>query len=160
MGRAGAGFSRRKNMIRAADKLKGELVLEVLKSSGQVRLALTGSSMLPSIWPGDIVEVRRQSVGEISPGDVVLCARRGGFSAHRVVEKVAGPERTVLITRGDALLAPDPPVAPEELLGRVTAILRGGRRLEPRLTRWRRLASWVFSHSETCTRLVLRLARR
>lgn len=146
-------------MMNTRSELKGELFLEVLRSTGQAKLALTGASMLPSIRPGDVVEVRRESVGEISPGDVVLCARQGGFFAHRVVEKRAGSERTVLITRGDALLAPDPPVAPEEVLGRVTAILRGGRRLELRLTPWRRLASWVLSHSEICTRLALRLAR-
>jgi hypothetical protein len=141
-------------------ELEGELFLEVLKSAGQARLAVTGTSMLPSIWPGDILEVHRQSVAEIVPGDVVLRERNGAFLAHRVVEKVDWPERTLLITRGDALRAPDRPIAPEELLGRVTAILRGGRRLEPRLTPWGRFASWVLSRSDLCTKLALRLARR
>ena len=138
--------------------LKGELFLEVLKSAGQAWLAVTGASMLPSIWPGDVLEVHRQAVSEISPGDVVLCERHGGFLAHRVVGKVGGPKGTLLITRGDALRAPDAPVSSEELLGGVTAILRGGRRLQPRLTRWRRVASWLFSHSDLCTRLALRIA--
>ncbi len=141
-------------------ELKGDLFLEVLKSSGQARLAVTGASMLPSIWPGDILEVRRQRVAEISPGDVVLFARHGAFAAHRVVQKVEGPERMLLITRGDALKSPDAPVWADEVLGRVTAILRRGRRLEPRLTRWGRLGSWVLSRSDLCTKLALRLARR
>lgn len=141
-------------------ELKGQLFLEILKSSGQAKLAVTGASMLCSIWPGDVLEVHRQGVAEISPGDVVLIARNGGFSAHRVVEKVVGAGRTLLITRGDALRAPDPPVSPEELLGRVTAILRGGRRLEPHLTRRGRLASWVMSRSDLCIKLALRVARR
>jgi len=147
-------------MKEARSEAKGQLFLETLRSSGRARLAVTGASMLPSIWPGDVVEVRRESLEEISRGDVVLCTRQGGFCAHRVVEKVAGPERTLLITRGDALPAPDPPVAPEELLGRVTAVLRGGHRVEPRLTRWGRLAAWIFRRSELCTRLALRLPRR
>jgi signal peptidase I len=137
-----------------------QLFLEVLQSSGQAKLAVTGSSMLCSIWPGDILEVHRQSMAEISPGEVVLFARHGGFSAHRVVEKVGGPERTLLITRGDHLSQPDSPVSPEELLGRVTAILRGGRRIEPRLTRWGRVASWILSRSDLCTWLALRLKGR
>jgi hypothetical protein len=141
-------------------ELKGELFLEILKSSGRAKLAVTGSSMLCSIWPGDILEVHRRSMAEISPGDVVLFARNGGFAAHRVVQKVEGPERTFLITRGDALRTPDSPVSPEELLGRVTAVLRGGRQLEPRLTSWNRVASWVLSRSDLCTRLVLLLNRR
>ena len=57
------------------NELKGELFRETLKAFGQARLAVTGTSMLPTIWPGDVVEVRRESVAEISAGDVVLCAR-------------------------------------------------------------------------------------
>jgi len=140
-------------------EVKGELFLEILYSTGQAMLAVTGASMLPAIWPGDVLEVHRQAASEISPGDVVLFTRRGGFAAHRVVEKVGGPERTLLVTRGDALRAPDAPVSPEELLGRVTAILRGGRRLEPRLTFWRWVAAWVFARSELCARIALRTKR-
>ena len=141
-------------------QLKSQLFLEILKSSGQAKLPVTGTSMLSSIWPGDILEVRRQNATEICPGEVVLFERDGRLLAHRVVEKVGGPERTLLITRGDGLRAPEPPVLPEEVLGRVTAIVRGGRRIEPRLTRWGRVASWVLSRSDLCTRLALRLRRR
>ena len=141
-------------------QLKGQLFLEILKSSGQARLAVTGSSMLSSIWPGDILEVRRQNTAEICPGEVVLFERDGRLLAHRVVEKMGGPERTLLVTRGDGLRASDWPVSPEELLGRVTAILRGGRRIKPCLTRWGRVASWMLSRSNLCTRLALRLKRQ
>ena len=146
--------------VEKCSELKGQLLLEILKSSGQAKLAVTGTSMLPSIWPGDVLEVHRQSMAEISPGDVVFVTRNGGFAAHRVVEKVCGEDRTLLITRGDALRPPDLPVSPEELLGRVTAILRGGRRLEPLLTPWGRAASWILSRSELCTKLALHVARR
>jgi hypothetical protein len=62
-------------------------------------------------------------------------------------------------TGGAAMRAPDAPVSPEELLGRVTAVLRGARRLRPRLTRRGRAASWILSRSELCTRIVLRTKR-
>ena len=141
-------------------ELKGELFLEVFKSTGQAKLAVTGTSMLPAIRPGDMLEVQRQSMEAILPGDVVLFTRHGGFAAHRVAEKAGEPDRPLLITRGDALHAPDAPVRPEELLGRVTAILRGGRRLAPRLTRWARVASWFLARSEFCARVARRLSRR
>lgn len=147
-------------MVDKRSELKGQLFLEILKSSGQAKLAVTGSSMLSSIWPGDILEVRRQNAAEICLGEVVLFERDGRLLAHRVVEKVGGPERTLLVTRGDGLRAPDSPVSPQELLGRVTAILHGGRRLEPLLTRWGRAASWILSRSELCTKLALHVARR
>jgi len=142
------------------DELKRQLVLEVVGGWGEARLAASGSSMLPSIRPGDVLEVHREGMAGISIGDIVVFEREARLVTHRVVEKVGGSERTLLITRGDALRVPDPPVSPEELLGRVTAILRGGRRLDPRLTRWARAASWFLARSEFCARVARRLSRR
>jgi hypothetical protein len=142
------------------DELKRQLVLEVVGSLGEAHLPASGSSMLPSIRPGDVLEVHRERMAGVSKGDIVVFEREARLVTHRVVEKVTGPERTLLITRGDALRAPDPPVTPEELLGRVTAILRGGRRLDPRLTRWARVASWFLARSEFCARVARRLSRR
>ena len=140
-------------------EVKGELFLDILQSTGIARLAVTGASMLPAIWPGDVLEVERRGADEISPGDVVLFTRQGGYTAHRVVAKTRTADRPLLITRGDALPAPDDPISPEQLLGRVVAVLRGGRRLEPRPTRWGRAAAWILARSEFCVRLVLRLRR-
>jgi hypothetical protein len=56
------------------------------------------------------------------PGDVVLYARNGRLFVHRLAE-MAGE---AVVTRGDALLEPDPPVRAGDLLGRVVSIERGG----------------------------------
>ena len=141
------------------NELKRQLVFEVVGSLGEARLPAGGSSMLPSIRPGDVLEVHRESMAGVSKGDIVVFEREARLVTHRVVEKVIGPGGTLLITRGDAMRAADPPVAPEELLGRVTAVLRGGRRLDPRLTRWARVASWLIARSEFCTRVARRLSR-
>ena len=133
-----------------------DLFLDVLRSFGAARLAVTGTSMLPSVRPGDVLEVRRQSAAEVMPGDLVLFQREGRFFAHRVVEKIRRQGRTLLVTRGDRLLQCDPPVSPEELLGRVAFIVRGDSHVVPRLTRWGRIASWALSRSDLATRLLLR----
>ena len=146
---------------------RGQLFLEVLQEFGEARLAVTGASMLPSIWPGDVLEVRHlraepgsaAGAGSIGLDDIVLFARGSGLVAHRVVQVIAGPGGTMLVTRGDSLLQTDPPVSAEEVLGRVTAVVRGCRRIVPRRTRWDRVASWIFSHSDLCTRVALRVAR-
>jgi signal peptidase I len=141
-------------------ELKRQLVLDAVGSLGEAHLPASGSSMLPSIRPGDVLEVHRESIAGISIGDVVVFEREARLVTHRVVEKLTKPGRTLLITRGDALREPDPPVSPEELLGRVTAILRSGRRLDPRLTPWARMASWFLARSEFCARVARRLWRR
>ena len=40
-----------------------ELLVEVARNFGEIRFKATGDSMLPSVWPGDLLTVRRQSRG-------------------------------------------------------------------------------------------------
>ena len=62
----------------------------------------------------------------------MLFSREGRLFAHRVVRKVRSRGECCWITRGDSLPQDDPPVSREELLGRVTAVLRGGASIDPR----------------------------
>jgi signal peptidase I len=110
--------------------LKCELASEVLRSSGKLRLRVTGWSMLPVVWPGDTLTIERIETETVSEGDIVLCARDRRFSAHRVVRKDGA--NSALLTRGDAMPQPDPPVPNNNLLGKVTMIERNGKCITPR----------------------------
>ena len=106
-------------------KLACVLTGEVVRTFGEVRLRVFGTSMVPSILPGDLISVQRASVSEISPGEIVLYMREGRLFAHRVVGSTGGRQRhddSRLITRGDRLSDDDSPVSSSELLGRVTSI--------------------------------------
>jgi len=113
-----------------ANALKCELAGEVLRSSGTLRLRVTGWSMLPSVMPGDTLVIERIDGAAVSEGDIVLYHRDRRFFVHRVVTKgqAQNPE---FVTRGDAMPAPDPPVSGSDLLGRVSFILRNGKCIEP-----------------------------
>ena len=111
--------------------------------------------MLPSVWPGDILTVRRRSTAELHPGQIVLCYRNQGFVAHRLVAKSGNS----LITRGDSLSYVDRPFQEDEVLGAVVSVLRHGRSVDPSPTWWYCAAAWILRHSEICTRVVLRLKR-
>ncbi|MBZ5500719.1 MAG: S24 family peptidase [Acidobacteriia bacterium] len=109
-----------------------ELAREVVRTFGQVRLRVSGTSMAPSILPGDLISVQRARWGEIAPGEIVMFSQRERLFVHRVVARrvvssVDGPEEPCLITRGDRLGHEDPPVFPSQLLGRVVSIQRGQR---------------------------------
>jgi signal peptidase I len=110
----------------AVTTLKRELAVEVLQSFGTLRFAATGWSMLPALWPGETLVVERIPQDQVRVGDVVLISREDGLCAHRVVGAVRDPENPRWITQGDALPAPDSPVAANELLGRVAYLIRGG----------------------------------
>src|SRR5215469_3672057 len=92
--------------------IKCELAAEVLRSSGTLRLRVMGWSMLPTVWPGDTLLVQRVDPTEVPEGDIVLFGRERRLFAHRVVKN----RNSALVTRGDSMRTPDPPVDPSEFL--------------------------------------------
>jgi hypothetical protein len=111
----------------ARTALKCDLATEVLRSFGSLRFAATGWSMLPTLWPGDTLVVERVSQDRVRIGDVVLVGREGRLCAHRIIATAGGVNNPQWITQGDALPKPDRPVAGNELLGRVTYLIRAGK---------------------------------
>jgi hypothetical protein len=111
--------------------LKCEMAAQVLRTFGTLRLEVTGLSMLPSVWPGDVLFIERHEMGEIAAGDIVLFARRDKLVAHRVLLKTVVGNDTYAITRGDGLLSTDDPVSPAELLGSVRYVSRAGEHVSP-----------------------------
>ena len=102
--------------------LKNELAAQLLRSVGELRLRVTGSSMLPAVRPGDVLTVRRCAIDEATRGDIILFTRGRRLFAHRVV---ACPEGG-LVTQGDGIPLPDSPVGPAEFLGKVIHVRRRG----------------------------------
>lgn len=148
-------------MARVTDELshlKFSLAIEVLRSLGEARLAVGGASMLPSIWPGDILEIHRVAAADLARGDILVFARENRLVVHRVLRVNCEGGEVVLITRGDRSARADSPVSANELMGRVRAIQRGHRNIIPRRTRWTQVASWVLRRSGLCTRVLLHLA--
>ena len=138
-----------------ANALKCELASEVLRSSGRLRLCVTGWSMLPTIWPGDTLEIEKTDCASVSAGDVVLFHRDRRLFVHRVVRYDA----KAIATRGDALDALDETITDKELLGRVSLIVRDTKSIQPSASlsvRQRVLASMV-RRSEVGARVVVGL---
>jgi signal peptidase I len=110
---------------------KCELAERILRSFGELRLRVAGFSMIPSVWPGDILLIRSKKIDQVSPGDIVLFARNGRLVAHRVLFVADDQEPACLITRGDALSEQDSRISAAEFLGKVSFIQRGADWLEP-----------------------------
>jgi len=135
---------------------------EVVRRFGKIHLRVFGTSMVPSIHPGDLISVQRAILSEISPGEIVLYSREGRLFAHRAVARAGSPGQPLLILRGDRLRHNDPPVSSSELLGRVHFIERGHRRLQPvtKLGMWQRMIVLLLRSSDRATYLYLRLDAR
>jgi len=133
-----------------------ELVVEVARDFGEVRLKVTGASMLPAIWPGDVITVRRRGIAELGPGQIVLSRRGGRLLAHRIT-RIRG---NFLTTRGDSLECDDPPITESDIVGEVVYLVRNGRRVHLKQSRWQRVGSSILRRSGFCLRLALRIGRR
>ena len=139
------------------DGHKLELAAEVLASGHALSLQVFGTSMLPSIWPGDTLSIEPKAEKEIVAGDIVLVARQNRFFIHRLIEK----HDSCWVTRGDSLFHNDNPVAPCDVLGRVSLIHKRNRVIVPTVRRspFSRALAWMLCHSDTFRTVALRLHR-
>jgi len=88
-----------------------------------------GRSMRPALLEGDVAVVA-PFLGLPRPGQLVLARAAGNvLVVHRLVDVELGTTRRIYRLQGDAEIAPDTGVLREDLLGRVIAVVRDGRRL-------------------------------
>jgi len=136
------------------DLLASELAAASLQQHGKLRLRVTGSSMLPTICPQDILLIRHCPLGAAAEGDIVLFTRDRRLFAHRVTER----RGAVLVTQGDSIGQADAPVDATEFLGKVMRIVRSSTSTPPRLrlTLAARAAAALFRRSRLAGRVFMR----
>ena len=94
------------------------LAAESLRRSGRLRLQVRGQSMLPTLWPDDVVEITSCSVDDVRPGEIVLALRENRFFLHRFL---ARSQTNGFLLRGDSMRGPDPEFPKDALLGRLVS---------------------------------------
>jgi hypothetical protein len=103
-----------------------DLIAEVLRDGHSVTIRAHGTSMLPTIWPGDRLAIRPVSATLPAVGEIALTRWEGGLRVHRVIGCVADG----VTTQGDALGSADAATAHTDILG--TIALRNGRPMKNR----------------------------
>lgn len=140
------------------------LAQELLMNSGRVQIRALGLSMLPCIWPGDVltiqsVETRTDNAQtvDINTGDIVAAKRNGRWVVHRV----AGRSATHVVTRGDCIPGNDSPVHIEDVIGKVVLVTRGNEQFVPRpaLSCSQRWLAWLLCHFTFFRNTMLNLHR-
>lgn len=93
---------------------------------------MQGTSMGATLPSGAHIRIQCAYEASYRPGDIVVFILGTRLIAHRVIA-CGGfwKKRQVVITRGDALLLPDPPVPLEAVLGTVTAVQEATQWCEP-----------------------------
>lgn len=99
-----------------------EVIVDLLSRGHAVQFQVHGDSMDPVIRENDTLHVEPSR--DFVRGDVVLVLAARGLTAHRVIAR----RGSQLILRGDNAPAPDDPVEESQVLGKVTYVLRGGKK--------------------------------
>jgi signal peptidase I len=107
-------------------------VLANLLACGQtVRFTAPGHSMHPVIRHGDVLLVAPLE-RPAQPGEILLYRDAAGRPvAHRLIGFTSGDDGPALVLKGDSAAAPDLPVRPAQVFGRVSALERDGRLIDP-----------------------------
>jgi len=133
---------------------RSALVAEALRLSGRLRLQVHGESMLPALWPGDVVEIASCSIEDVRPGEIVLARRDGRLFLHRLVS-TCKPDGFLL--RGDSMPGSDPHFPVEALLGRLVSKADERRGVSGFRVQWSRALGTVLCHCGVARRLALKL---
>jgi len=106
------------------------VLADLLVSGKTVRFTAPGHSMHPVIRHGDVLLVAPlKHLARI--GDILLYLACGRPVAHRLIAVESEGNDAVLLLKGDSAAFPDLPVRPDQMLGRVFAVERRGRRIDP-----------------------------
>ena len=133
-----------------------ELAQDTLRQFGFLRMRATGGSMLPAIAPGDLLIFRSCTAQEATLGQVILTRHPDRFVAHRLLKHHAG----TLLTRGDALMAPDDPLSANDVLGLLISQQRGQQQLHVGGRYWlkrQRAARWLIRRQRLVHHLLCRV---
>ena len=126
----------------------GEFWQEICSVDVPLRLRVRGTSMIPALWPGEMITVRPVGFDALAVGDIVVFARDGQLVAHRlqcIMEEGDDDSQSLrLATRGDTSVDADDPVHAAELVGRVSSVQRfGSQRRRP--VHVSPIASWTIA---------------
>ena len=155
--------------------VRSSLVADVLRRSARsrvrqlVRGEIHGESMLPTFWPGDVIEIESCSLEDVQAGEIVLAQRDDRLVVHRLV---AHCTQNNFLLRGDSVAFLDPPLPSEALLGRLVRRANGrvneGRGLTASALRpgfaakakWSRAVGMVLCHWGLARRVALKVHSR
>jgi len=128
--------------------LFSEMIEDTLNRGHSIRFRAPGNSMYPTICDGDLIIVEPIKPAAVIVGDIILYQHKSKVTVHRVMRilkrseenlrsALQGPQDRSLsetlefFFRGDAAITDDAPVRCEQILGKVVAIERNGRRIDP-----------------------------
>ena len=135
---------------------RSAIAVDALRRGGRLRLQVRGESMLPSVWPHDMVEIADCPLEDVHQGEIVLALREDRLFLHRFLGRRGQDE---FLLRGDSMPAPDPIFPSTCFHGRVVQIARAGRTIPfpVKLRPWSRVLGVLLCYCGIARRLALKV---
>ncbi|MBI5873374.1 MAG: GNAT family N-acetyltransferase [Candidatus Omnitrophica bacterium] len=104
-----------------------KLIFDIRGRAQTLRLQAKGGSMFPSIKSGDHVEASLLNENDaLGKGDIILFEKDGYLYAHRVIKI----KRGFIVAKGDLSFGTDGCIRRENVIAKVVAVERHGRRID------------------------------
>lgn len=107
-------------MLKMVDEFWLNWCKEELILGRTVRVVASGYSMIPTIWPGETVEISPISIEDVIVGDLIAFQRIHHIVVHRVIRKQNAESYFLLKSQGDSNLKEDEPITTDIFLGKVS----------------------------------------
>lgn len=103
--------------------------MSIPPSEGPIFFLHFGSSMNPTIFEGDILEVQPYNDDHPRPGDIIVFSSAGNYVDAFIAHRAISVDKGGIITRGDNNIASDPSrLSCESIVGKVIAVWHQGSR--------------------------------
>lgn len=116
---------------------------EILESGRAVQIKPQGYSMYPLIVPGrDAVIIQKEDPAGLKRGDVVLYRRDGSIL---VIHRICRKNEKGFYMVGDNQTEVEGPLRPDQIRGKMVALIRNGKEIDVKSLSYRILCSiWLF----------------
>lgn len=111
-------------MIELSQNEIWDLKESLLDENVSVKFTLSGTSMTPFLFQGDIAVIEKISIEKLKRGDIIAFKIHEQFIAHRLIKKIDKSNCTTLITKGDSCKEFDTPFNVSYLIGKVNLVKR------------------------------------
>jgi len=136
-GTGNAALNEARNVVRdeMQNGIQGQDIEEILASGRAVQIKPQGYSMYPVIVPGrDEVIVQKEDPARLRRGDVALYRRDGSILViHRIVRK----NEKGYYMAGDNQTEMEGPLRPDQIKGKMVALIRNGKEIDVRSLSYR-----------------------
>jgi signal peptidase I len=114
-------------MTFCTDQLMWDLALELLRNKNMLEFTATGTSMSPFIRNKDMVIVSPCNPNKMRFGDIILYStspnpNQSQKRIHRIMKRRTVNGKSLFFAKGDASRCLDPPIEPNQVLGKISAI--------------------------------------